>query len=73
MDAAQMHSEASSATQRPCEGCTKPFAARRAWQRFCSPACRNDWHRRNDMPAADRLEALERRVKVLEDTVTGMR
>jgi len=50
----------------PCEGCKAAFVRRRRWQRFCSPACRNDWHHRNSMPTADRLEDLERRVKALE-------
>lgn len=70
MDAAQMHSEASTATQRPCEGCGGGFLAKRRWQRFCGTACRNDWHRRNSMPAGDRLEDVERRVKELERRVT---
>lgn len=75
MDNPQMHSNAIPATPSqsegqgsapPCEGCKAPFSRKRRWQRFCSTACRNDWHRRNAMPAADRIEDLERRVKALE-------
>lgn len=50
----------------PCEGCGQAFLAKRRWQRFCSNSCRSDWHRRRDMPTAERLEDLERRVKALE-------
>jgi hypothetical protein len=42
-----MHGEAQRAAAQPettCDACTKPFARRKRWQRFCSPKCRNDWH-----------------------------
>lgn len=57
----------------PCAACAKPFTRRRKWARFCSPACRNDWHRRNSMPAGDRIADLERRVKALEEEVSMVR
>ena len=76
--AESMHSDASTAAPAaaegkgsapPCEACQKPFARRRKWQRFCSTACRNDWHRREAMGPTGRLEDLERRVKALEEKV----
>ena len=74
----QMHSEQAGAAPaaaegegqgKPCEACQKPFSARRKWQRFCSTACRNEWHRREAMGPTGRLEDLERRVKALEEKV----
>lgn len=76
MDAPQMHSNANPAVSEPsdgkdsappCENCLQPFARKRRWQRFCSTACRNDWHRKDQMAPADRIADLERRVKALED------
>ena len=72
----QMRSQASTATAAPgegqdsappCENCQQAFPRKRRWQRFCSTACRNEWHRKDQMAPADRLADLERRVKALED------
>ena len=43
-----MHLQAQGGTEKTeatCEQCTKVFAPRRGWARFCSTKCRNDWHR----------------------------
>ena len=43
-----MHGEAQgaqpAAKEVPCDACTRPFARRKRWQRFCCAKCRNDWH-----------------------------
>jgi len=27
-----------------CQRCQRPFKPSKTWQRFCSPACRDEWH-----------------------------
>jgi hypothetical protein len=46
-NASPMHAEVASAQETPgatCDACQGSFTARKRWQRFCSPKCRNDWH-----------------------------
>lgn len=78
--APEMHSEASTAASAegqgsapPCEQCKQPFLRKRRWQRFCSTACRNEWHRRDAMGPAERLADLEQRVNALEEAMSLVR
>lgn len=32
-----------------CENCFSPFSQTKTWQRFCSVACRIEWHKDNDV------------------------
>jgi len=69
MNAPETHPNALPAAEAPCEGCGKPFARRRRWQRFCSDKCRSDWHRKDAQPVSERLAELEQRVRELEAMV----
>lgn len=41
---APMHLEAQGKAERPCDTCGGLFKPKRAWARFCSSKCRNDFH-----------------------------
>lgn len=71
MNAPENALNALSEGERRCEWCSKPFAARRAWARFCGPKCRNDFHSR---PAKheSRIAELESRVAALESRVAAV-
>ena len=66
-----MHSETHLAGQgcepRPCETCTTVFTPKRAWSRFCSTKCRNDFHaeeRRKEQQRAAAPEMYEALLKI---------
>ena len=49
MNSPAMHLDSAQATQPAkdepkCPVCRASFLARRKWQRFCSPKCRNEYH-----------------------------
>lgn len=69
MNAPEMRQDALPATSRPCEGCAKPFTARRRWQRFCGDACRSEWHRKKALGPEGRLDEFERKLEALEARV----
>jgi hypothetical protein len=46
-----------------CRQCREPFAPKRPWQKFCTPACRRAHHAGGGM---QRVDDLERRVTELE-------
>lgn len=39
-----MHALKSRSRTRNCGHCSKPFEAKRTWQRFCSTDCRTTFH-----------------------------
>ena len=52
-----------------CRQCRSPFAPRKSWQKFCSPACRRLHHAGGGVA---KVEELERRVQELENIVQAM-
>ena len=72
----QMHSDSHQATEATaaesrCPVCNQPFRARRKWQRFCSPKCRNEYHGSMTTEALRRdIDALKARLEALEARVT---
>lgn len=77
-----MHSEAPSATQpeaaavKACEECgaSLKLAGRgSSWQRFCSPDCRNEWHRKAKLGPDGRFRELEQAVRQLRAEVEALK
>ena len=63
--AIQMCPNAIPEAQPACAHCRAPFTPMRAWQRFCSPACKSAYHRSPEA-LIERIDALEKRIAALE-------
>lgn len=68
-----MHQRMNTATATPsltCDHCRQPFMPRKAWQRFCSKACRRGFHKAGGASdLAQKVAELEERVRILEGVV----